>query len=272
MASGSCGAGTISCGGCNGVSSSSNSSGCSCGYDCSGGCSYGTSSGDGSSSCWCGTNCSGCGGCSGDCSGCSGDCSGCSGTCSSGCDGTCSGDCVGCSGDCTGGCLETCDGACKGSCDDACSGGCGHLCNVTCSNQNAKDAYEYLSQIDGLEWIEPILIEWSLVMIQEEGRRRILQKTINESLSSSESNQIGLNLKADTPNTFITVDNVKKVVELLQSNAGKNVSSLKEAIKDNFINEEFGLEIKDQSIAAYNETIPVNTTSDKSGALEGGGY
>lgn len=239
-----------------------NRGGCGCGYDCGGGCSRGSASAGTSSDCWCGHNCAGCGGCSGGCSGCSGDCTGCSGACGGSCSGTCSGSCSGCTG-CTGYCKGTCTGYCKGSCNDACTNTCGNLCNVTCSNSVAKEAYEYLSKQSGLEWLEVEYIDYLLKMIQEEGRRRVLKKHINETLTAEENTQIGLDKVVDESGTEIEAELIKEVIALLKSNANKTISNKNISAKT-YAEEKLGLELKEKAIKAYNETILINTTSQQS--------
>lgn len=212
--------------------------------------------------CWCGSDCAGCGGCTGGCSGCSGDCTGCSGACGGSCSGSCSGSCQGCTG-CTGYCKGTCTGYCKGSCNDACTNTCGNLCNVTCSNSVAKDAYEYLSKQSGLEWLEVEYIDYLLKMIQEEGRRRVLKKHINETLTTEENTQIGLDKVVDESGTEIEAELIKEVIALLKSNANKTISNKNISAKT-YAEEKLGLELKEKAIKAYNETILINTTSQQS--------
>lgn len=164
--------------------------------------------------CWCGRDCAGCGGgCTGTsktsgCSGCSG---GCSGDCGGSCSGSCVGDCKGkCTGTCKTGCQESCKDKCTGSCDTKCTNQCGHLCNSSCVTNVAIKAYEHLKtykekiddskyvydihdwmdedfiknhishldkNIAALDWLDRVEINYLLNLIQEEGRRRKLQKT-----------------------------------------------------------------------------------------------
>lgn len=236
-----------------------------CGSSCSSSCSsyqnyaYYPSSG---SSCWCGSDCAGCGGCTGGCKGCSGDCTGCSGACGGSCSGTCSGSCKGCTG-CTGYCKGTCQGYCKGSCNDACTNTCGNLCNVTCSNNVAEDAYDYLTKNAKLDWLEVEYIDYLLKMIQEEGRRRVLKEPITKELSTEDSNKIGLNVSVDESGTYIEADLIKKVIELLKSNANKTVSN-KNISQYTWAEDELGLELKEKALKAYGEKILINTTSQQS--------
>ena len=210
--------------------------------------------------CSCGASCSNeCSSCYGGCSGCSGDCTGCSGACGGSCSGTCSGTCTGCT-SCTGYCKGTCQGYCKGSCNDACTNTCGNLCNVTCSNSVAKEAYDYLSKQSNLEWLEVEYIDYLLKMIQEEGRRRVLKKHINETLSKEEQNKIGLNTVVDESGTYVEAELIKEVIELLKNNGNKTISN-KNISQYTYTEEKLGLELKEKAIKAYNETVLINTTS-----------
>lgn len=214
------------------------------------GCSYRnvTAEGGRASGCWCGSDCAGCGGgCTGTSkvSGCS-DCSGgCSGGCGGSCSGSCVGDCKGkCAGTCNTGCQEGCKNKCTGYCDTQCTNQCGHLCNSSCATNVAIKAYEHLktykekiddskyvydiqedwmdedfvknhiSHLDenkaALDWLDRVEINYLLNLIQEEGRRRKLQKkgtfnggnhpitniyrepTQEENLSTDEKIQIGI--------------------------------------------------------------------------------
>jgi DUF1009 family protein len=137
------------------------------------------------------------------------------------------------------------------------------LCNVTCSNNVAKDAYEYLSKQSNLEWLEVEYIDYLLKMIQEEGRRRVLKKHINETLSEEEQNKIGLNTVVDESGTYAEAELIKKVIELLKNNGNKTISN-KNISQYTYTEEKLGLELKEKAIKAYNETILINTTSQQS--------
>lgn len=256
-------------------------------------------------SCWCGTNCSGCGGCSEGCKSCSGDCDGCSGACGGSCTGTCSNGCsYTCSGSCKGYCKGTCSDGCQGGCKTACSGSCQHLCNETCRSDAALEAYEHLSKytiVDNtnhsfeehfnndaiiLDWLDADDMQHLFKMIQEEGRRRVLKKTgtyqgdkdhpktIAQTLTRAEEYQIGLidetGKKIEVQRGQLADDekHIKKLLNLYAENTGKAISigvggaSIAEG---KTITKAIGKTLIEKAISAYEEMIPINTTSEGSG-------
>ena len=294
-----------------------NTPGCSCAYDCHGGCSNSNvgradnnAAGGQNGSCWCGHNCAGCGGCSGKCSGCSGDCSGCSGACGGSCSGSCSKGCsYTCSGDCKGYCKGTCNDGCLGSCETACSGGCSHLCNVTCISDVAYEAYQHLSKYtnksiqnktydqhlleDGivLDWLDAEDMRHLFGMIQEEGRRRVLQKTgtytredsenpktTAQTLTMSEEQLIGIR---DEKGLIIIPNNnafkgelvddekhIKKLISMLSDNTGKSISLSvggTAIAQDKKIQKITAANLIKKAIECYKDEIKVNTTSEEGG-------
>lgn len=255
--------------------------------------------------CWCGHNCAGCGGCRGQCSGCSGDCSGCSGSCGGSCSGTCSSGCSHtCTGSCTGYCKGTCKGSCQGGCDTACTNGCGHLCNATCRSDVAIEAYEYLKNYKNnpdidptfaehliedrkiFDWLDAKDIKYLFDILQEEGRRRVVKKTPKFSgdethkateeqpLTNAEKKTIGL---IDENNKTIGVKSgefaddkthIKKLNELLINNVGTQVSTSVgggDVAEGKKIKKSVGVDLVEKAIKAYNEKIPISSTSDKAG-------
>lgn len=264
----------------------------------------------GQNGCWCGKDCAGCGGCSGKCSGCAGDCSGCSGACGGSCSGTCSKGCsYTCSGDCKGYCKGTCNDGCLGSCLTACSGACQHLCNVTCISDVAYEAYEHLSKYtdkstqnktydqhileDGivLDWLDAEDMRHLFGMIQEEGRRRVLQKTgtytYNDSenpkttaqaLTISEEQLIGIRdekgliiIPNDDAFKGELVDDekhIKKLISMLADNTGKSISLSvggTAIAQDKKIQRITATNLIKKAIECYKDEIKVNTTSEESG-------
>lgn len=255
--------------------------------------------------CSCGHNCAGCGGCSGGCSGCSGDCDGCSGACGGSCSGTCSNGCsYTCSGSCKGYCKGTCNDGCQGGCKTACSGSCQHLCNETCRSDAALEAYKHLNKytiVDNtnhsfeehfnndaiiLDWLDADDMQHLFKMIQEEGRRRVLKKTgtyqgdkdhpktIAQTLTRAEEYQIGLvdetGKKIEVQRGQLADDekHIKKLLNLYAENTGKSISigvggaSIAEG---KTITKAIGKTLIEKAISAYEEKIPINTTSEGSG-------
>ena len=256
-------------------------------------------------SCWCGHDCAGCGGCTGGCSGCSGDCSGCSGSCGGSCTGTCANGCsYTCSGSCKGYCKGTCSDGCQGGCKTACSGSCQHLCNETCRSDAALEAYKHLNKytiVDNtnhsfeehfnndaiiLDWLDADDMQHLFKMIQEEGRRRVLKKTgtyqgdkdhpktIAQTLTRAEEYQIGLvdetGKKIEVQRGQLADDekHIKKLLNLYAENTGKSISigvggaSIAEG---KTITKAIGKTLIEKAISAYEEKIPINTTSEGSG-------
>ena len=136
------------------------------------------------------------------------------------------------------------------------------------------------------DWLDAKDIKYLFDILQEEGRRRVVKKTPKfsgddthkateeQALTNAEKKTIGL---IDENNKTIGVKSgefaddkthIKKLNELLINNVGTQVSTSVgggDVAEGKKIKKSVGVDLVEKAIKAYNEKIPISSTSDKTG-------